>query len=111
VNVGGKPLFSWPAFVPVMFELTVLFAGLATVAAMFLVNGLPNTKKKSFDSSITRDRFALLIEAPGFSEEDDEEDRARKSKGFKAFQAVEAEQFLKSQGATETRSLQTEGWF
>lgn len=111
LNVGGKPLFSWPAFVPVMFELTVLLGGLATVAAMLLANGLPNTKKKAFDSNITRDRFALLIEGPEFSEEDDEEDRARKTKGFKAFQASEAEQFLKSVGAIETRTLQTEGWF
>jgi hypothetical protein len=111
INVGGKPLFSWPAFVPVMFELTVLFGGLATVAAMILVNRLPNTAKKAFDSNITRDRFALLIEAPTFSEDDEEEDRARKTRGFKPFQSSEAEQFLKSIGATETRMVQTEGWF
>ncbi|MGZ3708324.1 MAG: DUF3341 domain-containing protein, partial [Bdellovibrionota bacterium] len=57
--VGGKPFNSWPAFVPIMFEATVLFAGLATVGAMFLLNGLPNLRRKIFDPAITRDKFAL----------------------------------------------------
>ena len=49
LNVGGKPFYSWPAFVPIMFELTVLLAGLSTVAGMLVLNGLPNIKKKIFD--------------------------------------------------------------
>ena len=56
LNVGGKPFFSWPAFVPIMFELTVLLAGLSTVAGMFVLNGLPNIKKKVFDPSLTCNR-------------------------------------------------------
>lgn len=36
INIGGKPLFSLPAFVPIMFELTVLFAALSSVGAFFI---------------------------------------------------------------------------
>lgn len=53
----------WPAFVPVSFELTVLFAGLTTVAVMFLSTGHPNFRPKVIDPRITRDRFALWISA------------------------------------------------
>ena len=91
--VGGKPFNSWPAFVPIMFELTVLFAGLSTVAAMFAFNGLPNIKRKAFDPSLTRDRFALVIEAPTPIDEDDEDEvakRERQLKGYKTFDESEA---------------------
>ncbi len=108
--VGGKPFNSWPAFVPIMFELTVLFAGLATLAAMLLFNGLPNIKRKAFDPGITRDRFALVIEAPKPVDEDDEDSVAHAAK-FKKFTEAEATQFLKSLGATEVRSVFAEGWF
>ena len=112
--VGGKPFNSWPAFVPIMFELTVLLAGLSTVAAMFIFNGLPNTKRRIFDPSLTRDRFAIVIEAPLAVEEDDadanERVRAAAAK-FKAFSEAEATDFLKKVGAQEVRSVFTEGWF
>ncbi|MGE0616765.1 MAG: DUF3341 domain-containing protein, partial [Bacteriovoracia bacterium] len=62
INVGGKPMNSWPAFVPVMFELTILFTGIATVFGMFFFNRLPNITRKIFDPAITRDRFAIYIE-------------------------------------------------
>lgn len=95
VNVGGKPFNSWPAFVPVMFELTVLFAGLCTVAAMLIANGLPNITRRSFDPSLTRDRFALIIEP---------------AKG-KAFDEAAAANFLKGLGAKDVRTVYNEGWF
>jgi hypothetical protein len=107
INVGGKPLNSWPAFVPIMFELTVLFAGLATVGAMFIFNGLPNMKRRIFDPSLTRDRFALVIEAPLKVEEDE----TPRKNDFKSFSEAEATEFLKKAGALEVRSVYTEGWF
>jgi hypothetical protein len=112
--VGGKPFNSWPAFVPVMFELTVLFAGLATVAALFVFCGLPNTTRKIYDPGITRDKFALVIEAPLYAEEEDDwEAAARKEREarYKKFDESEATQFMKSLGAKDVRSVYSEGWF
>ena len=107
LNVGGKPFFSWPAFVPVMFELTVLFGGLATVAGMLALNRLPNVTKKSFDPSLTNNRFAILIEAPAKAED---EIRSAKS-NFKPFGEGKATEFLKKAGAVEVRTVYQEGWF
>jgi hypothetical protein len=61
INVGGKPMISGPAFIPIMFELTVLLAGLSTAAFMFFLNGLPNMKPNPLDPKVTDDRFALYI--------------------------------------------------
>jgi hypothetical protein len=41
LNIGGKPLHSWPAFIPVTFELTILFASFAAVLSWILLSGLP----------------------------------------------------------------------
>lgn len=114
VIIGGKPFNSWPAFVPIMFECTVLFAGLATAGGMLVFNGLPNIKRKAFHPAITRDRFAIVIEAPLPVDADDPDavEAARKSQaGFKAFSESEAADVLKKAGATEVRSVYAEGWF
>jgi len=65
VNVGGKPLASVPAFVPVTFEITVLFAGLGTVAAFFFITKLrPGKKPRIQHEGATDDRFVLeLVES------------------------------------------------
>lgn len=65
VNVGGKPFNSLPAFIPVAFELTVLFAALGTVLMLFVRTGLyPGKRPTKWFSRVTDDRFALvLIEA------------------------------------------------
>ncbi len=59
--IGGKPFFSLPAFIPITFELTILFGGLATVGAMFVVCGLPKLNPPIIDSSLTDNRFAIFI--------------------------------------------------
>jgi ActD protein len=63
INVGGKPWNSLPAFVPITFEVMVLFAGLATVAAFILVSRLrPGKQAQLVAPGITNDRFALVLE-------------------------------------------------
>lgn len=65
--ISGKPLMSIPAFIPVMFELTVLFSALTTVFGMFLMNGLPRLSHPLFRSDrfrrVTNDRFFVVIES------------------------------------------------
>jgi hypothetical protein len=49
LNIGGKPLNSWPQFVPVTFELTILFAALSAVIGMIVLNGLPQPYHPAFN--------------------------------------------------------------
>ncbi len=61
INVGGKPPFSLPAFIPIMFELTILFAALASVGAMFVKVGLPRIDPPTLDPDLTSHKFAIFV--------------------------------------------------
>lgn len=67
INVGGRPLVSWPSFIPISFELTILAAAFSAVLGMFALNHLPQPYHPVFNSErflrASNDRFFLSVEA------------------------------------------------
>jgi hypothetical protein len=88
INVGGRPLHSWPAFLPVTFEMAVLGAAIFTVLGMLALNGLPMPYHPVFNvpqfKLASRDRFFLCIEA-----------------GDQRFDPVATREFLQATGAIQ----------
>ncbi|HEX2457249.1 MAG TPA: DUF3341 domain-containing protein [Vicinamibacterales bacterium] len=94
INVGGRPFISWPMFIPVTFELTILFAALSAMAAWVMLNGLPRPyhpvfNVERFRSKGSQDGFFLAIES-----KDPKFDRARTF------------DFLKGLGAREVNEVE-----
>ncbi len=94
-NFGGKPFFSLPAFIPIVFELTVLFAAVGMVLTFCYLNQLmPGVKKHVFHPRQTDDYFVVAIELNDHVTEQEVVD------------------FLKSTGAVETDVQVAEaGWW
>ena len=88
INIAGKPLNSWPQFIPVIFELTILFAALSAVIGMIVLNGLPQPYHPVFNvprfEHASRDKFFLVIEST-----DPKFDRAKTMDFLKTLDASE----------------------
>ena len=68
LNIGGRPLYSWPAFIVPAYEWTILFAGLSAAFGMLALNGLPSLyhplfNAPNFRTGATDDKFFLCLEA------------------------------------------------
>lgn len=87
--IGGKPMFSLAAFIPVIFECTILFAALSSVGAMFVANGLPKIDPVIIDPDLTCHKFALFVpeDSIGFNKD-------------------KLEELFKNHGAGEVRSAE-----
>jgi len=88
IIVGGKPMFSLPAFIPVTFELTILFAALFSVGAMFYLNGLPKVNPPIIHPDLTSHKFALWVPS-----------------SEAGYSADKVEAFLKELGAEEVKRV------
>jgi len=95
MNIGGKPYFALPAWVPIIFELTVLFSSVGMVLTFcYLCQMAPFVKKHHFHPRATDDLFVMVIELTSKTKEE------------------EAKSYLQSVGAKEVHVQQAEtGWW
>jgi hypothetical protein len=95
LNIGGKPHFALPAWIPIMFELTVLFAAVGMVLTFcYLCQLAPFVKKHHFHLRATDDKFVMVLEATAKTDEN------------------AAQAFLQSVGGTEVNvQVAEDGWW
>lgn len=95
INVGGRPLNSWPSFIPITFELTVLFASLAAFFGMLWLAGLPLLHHPVFNlpefSRTSCDRFFLIIDGNDAHLLDEAKRKSLNEVGALSIREVEAE--------------------
>ncbi|MBX7232303.1 MAG: DUF3341 domain-containing protein [Bdellovibrionales bacterium] len=84
VRISGKPMWSIPAFVPIMFECTILFGALSSVGALLFLTRMPRLNPPIIDPDLTSHKFALFI-----PEDDVQFDGAKIEQLFKQLGAVE----------------------
>lgn len=91
-GIGGRADFAWPGFVPIMFELTILFAAFSALFSMLIINGLPRPYHSIFNATnfqrATTDGFFLCIEASDTKYEDGKTQSFLESLGAKAVSEV-----------------------
>jgi hypothetical protein len=94
LNIGGRPFHSWPAFVPITFELMILAAALSAIVGMLLLNRLPQPHHPVFNlpefERASTDRFFLCIEA-----------------GDLRFDAIATRRFLESLSPLSVKEVET----
>ncbi len=88
INVGGKPMFSLPAFIPIIFELTILFAALCSVGALFYACGIPKVDPPVIDPDLTSHKFAIFV-----------------PENDTGYDVVKLERLFKELGATEIKKV------
>jgi hypothetical protein len=92
INVGGRPLNSWPSFIPIAFETTILCAAFTAVLGMLFLNGLPMPYHPVFNvarfAAASRDGYFLLVKSAGPS-----------------FEAKRASDLLRELGASEVSEV------
>ncbi len=81
LNIGGKPMFSLPAFIPIMFELTILFAALCSVGALFFHCKMPRIDPPTIDKDLTSHKFAIFIPENDVGYSEDRIERMMKELG------------------------------
>jgi hypothetical protein len=87
LNVGGKPMNSWPAFVPVIFESAVFFAGVTTLFSVFFSAKLKPFGNKFIDRRFTDDKLALVMPV----EHENEDDIINFLKGAGSYEIIKVE--------------------
>lgn len=86
IIIGGKPMWSLPAFVPIMFECTILFAALSSVGALLFACGMPAVEPPVIDPTLSSHRFGIFV--------------PETSKGY---DAAKLEAIFKKHGAKEVK--------